>query len=476
MTPRTLRRALGRPLALPLAILGFALALNGCSPSTGRVVARVDGQVISEADFLHAAQSVPAYQLDPSPKGKQALLDELVNRSLAVSEARRRGLDKTPEMAQAMTRARTDVLPQVLYGRVIGGRVRVTEDEARAMWEHQNQEWRIAQIFTFNESQALAAKRKLEHGAAFAQVAQSLSDDRGSGAMGGDLGYLTAGQMPREMENAIGRLKKGQWAGPIKTPIGFYLVQVTDVRPRQRDSFESTRDGLMNLLRQRKERALVLEYVARLKERRHLKSNPEGYAVLAQKWQNRSTADLLQSQGSADALGFTPAEQAMPLEKWDGGGFTIKDFFDVMMQQAGPDRPSLTDDLALKIYVQDQAVNRMILDEARSMGLEADPETHQQLKDREDSYLITRIYETVIVPSSQPSVEELEQLRASLGNLSGNPQAAGLLAQAQQQLFMAKRQKALDEFLARLRREHPPVVDERALAAVPWPVTPKENS
>ena len=63
-----------------------------------------------------------------------------------------------------------------------------------------------------------------------------------------------------------------------------------------------------------------------------------------------------------------------------------------------------------------------------------------------------------------------------MGNLSGDPQAAGKLAQAQQQLFAQKRQQALDELLARLRREHPPVVDERALAAVPWPVPPKETS
>src|SRR5262245_56439808 len=118
MTPRNLRRAPGRPLALPLATLGFALLLHGCSPS-GRVVARVDGKPILESDLVHTARSVPAYTLDPSPQGKRALLDEVVNRRLVVDEARRRGLDKSPEMAQNLSRALEEVLPQVLYDRLV---------------------------------------------------------------------------------------------------------------------------------------------------------------------------------------------------------------------------------------------------------------------------------------------------------------------------------------------------------------------
>src|SRR5262245_44344313 len=122
MTPPILRRAPGRPLALPLATLGLALVLHGCSPSAGRVVARVDGHAILESDLVHAAQTVPAYTLDPTAQGKRALLEEVVNRALVVSEARRRGLDKTPEMAQTIERARAEVLPQLLYNRIVGDR------------------------------------------------------------------------------------------------------------------------------------------------------------------------------------------------------------------------------------------------------------------------------------------------------------------------------------------------------------------
>jgi hypothetical protein len=253
-------------------------------------------------------------------------------------------------------------------------------------------------------------------------------------------------------------------------------VQVTDRRARQREPFDTIRANLMTMLRQRKERALVLDYVQRLKQRRHDRPNAEGYAVLAQKWQNRTTDQLLASQGRPERLGFTPREVAMPLESWDGGAYTIGDFFKDMRSNSSLDRPSALNDVALRLYVGDRAVSRMILDEARTMGLENETETQLQLRDREDSYLITHLFEQVIVPSSQPTPDELERLRTQMGIAKGDSMAAGTLAQAQEQLFAQKRQAALQDLLARLRREHPPSVNERALAAVPWPIPPKENS
>jgi peptidyl-prolyl cis-trans isomerase C len=469
--------AAARPLALPLATLFLVLAvLGGCSPSASRVIAHVGGRDITQDELEHAARQAPAGMIDPSPEGKRVLLDELVSRTLLVDEARRRGYDQGPEMRHVTAASGEEILPQVLYTRLISNRVSVSDDEARALWENQTVEWHISQIFTFDEGDANGVIQQLHRGMPFAQAAVALSKDRDTGLNGGDLGYLTAGQVPREMEAAIRKLKPGQWAGPIQTPVGYYIVMLSDVRPRQREPFESIRPGLENMLRQRKERALVLEYVQRLKERGHLRSHPDAYDVLARKWQNRSTAELYGSMGVPERLGFTPSELAMPLESWDGGAYTLHDFFDELANSTSTQKPSITDDPALHLYVGDRAVSRMILDEARTMGLPNDTETRLQLRDREDSYLITHLFEEVIVPSSQPTPDELERLRTQMGIAKGDSLAAGKLAQAQEQLFAQKRQAALQDLLTRLRREHPPSVNERALAAVPWPVPPKENS
>ena len=480
MKLRLQRPLFGRASALPLAILAFVVTWAGCSPPSGRAVARVGNDDIEAAELVHAAQALPAHTLDPGPDGKRQLLDELVSRSLLVGEAKRRGYDKNPILAQTLNAAREEILPSLLYGRLVGDRVRVTEDEARAIWEHQNEEWRLSQIFCFTEPEARQAAERLRRGTPFATVAMTASRDRQTGSQGGDLGYLTSGQIPREMEEAVRRLKVGQWAGPLHTPVGWYIVQMTDRRPRQRESFEAARENLEAMLRQRKERTLVLAYVSRLKLKRHLTPNQEGYDLLSRKWQNKSGDDLVASRGDPGRLGFTPADLAMPIESWDGGAYTVKDFFSEMISRGGVDCPNNLDDASVHLYVQDRAVSRMIVDEAHAMGLDRDAEMQQRLKDREDSYLITRMYEEVIVPSSQATPEEQEQVRAQLGiqmrSVPPGADTTGLHARFLEQFLQGKRQHVLQEVVAKLRNDHPPKVNERALAAVPWPIAPKENS
>ena len=480
MTFRPRRSLFGRFSALPLAILAFAVTWAGCSPRSGRAVARVGEDTIDADDFVHAAEALPANALDPGPEGKRQLLDELVSRSLLVAEARRRGYDKGPELAQTLSAAREQFLPRLLYDRIVGDRVRVTEEELRAIWERQNEEWRLAQIFSFTEPEARQAAERLRRGTPFATVAQTASRDRQTGQQGGDLGYLTSGQIPREMEEAVRRLQVGQWAGPLHTPVGWYIVQVVDRRPRQREPFAQARENLESMLRQRKERTLVLAYVSRLKQRRHLTPNPQGYELLATKWQNKSGDDLVRSQGDPASLGFTIADLATPIESWDGGAYTVKDLFVEMRQRGGIDRPNNLDDASVHLYVQDRAVSRMIVDEAHAMGLDREPEMRRRLKDREDSYLITRLYEEVIVPSSQVTPADREQLIAQLRTqMQSVPKGAdttGVMARFEEQFLQGKRRQVLDEVVARLRHDHPPKVDERALAAVPWPIAPKENS
>src|SRR5262249_360714 len=157
---------------LVLAVLG------GCSPSQSRVIAHVGSQDITQDEFEHAARLAPAYTIDPSPEGKRALLDDLVSRTLLVAEAKRRGYDKGPEMQHGLSGAGEDVLPQILYTRLVAGRVSVSEDEARALWQHQNEEWHLAQIFTFDERDAKNVVGALERGMPFAQAAVAMSKDR----------------------------------------------------------------------------------------------------------------------------------------------------------------------------------------------------------------------------------------------------------------------------------------------------------
>jgi parvulin-like peptidyl-prolyl isomerase len=72
-------------------------------------------------------------------------------------------------------------------------------------------------------------RARIEAGEAFADVAMEVSQDTGSGANGGDLGWFGRGQMVSEFEEAAFSLEVGELSQPIKTDFGYHLILVDEV-------------------------------------------------------------------------------------------------------------------------------------------------------------------------------------------------------------------------------------------------------
>lgn len=68
---------------------------------------------------------------------------------------------------------------------------------------------------------------------AFADLARKESQDPGSGAQGGDLGFFGRGAMVKPFEDAVFAAKKGDIVGPVQSDFGFHVIQVTDIKPEK---------------------------------------------------------------------------------------------------------------------------------------------------------------------------------------------------------------------------------------------------
>jgi hypothetical protein len=463
-------------VALAAAAFALVLAASGCGVGGERTLATVGERRITVAEFEAAARERPYLSLDPSPETKRALLNELVERALLVAEARQRGFDKGPELAGVRREARETALQEMLYERVITDRVRTTPAEARALWEDQDEQWRISQIFCFTDAEAREVEVQLRAGRPFAEVARRFSRDAATAAVGGDLGNLTAGQLPVSTERAVRASKIGEWRGPLRTPIGIYFIQVTERGARERADFDASREPLEQLLAQRKSRALVLAYIARVKQKAHLRPDSAGLLSLTRNWQNRTPDELLAAGGDPVRLGFTPAELDLPLVRYDGGAYTIRDFFDDFARDPRAEVPPSTRDATLRLYLEDRATGRLLTREAEHYGLDRDPEASGRLRDREESHLVTVLYENVVVPAATLTAAEREEIAAQ-GIIEGDPATReSVLADLEAQRFEAKRQMVLRKLLDTLRERQSPRIDDRVLEAVPWPVPPKEIS
>ena len=268
---------------LALAAL-LLLAALGTEPAraqdTLRAAAVVNDEVVSMLDLaMRTKLAVLSAGLEDSPEVRQRLqpqvLRALIDERLQMQEASRLDMHATDQQVdEAIARIaqqnkttpqafleflqRNGVLPTVLldqiragltWQQVVNNRLRpsvdISDEEVDAMVERiQSQsggtELRVSEIFlAIDNAQQEAdvsatADRLVEQllaGANFEALARQFSQSS-TASLGGDLGWVSEGQLSEELVNVLQGLRPGQVSRPIKTLGGIYLLWLRDQRQR----------------------------------------------------------------------------------------------------------------------------------------------------------------------------------------------------------------------------------------------------
>jgi peptidyl-prolyl cis-trans isomerase SurA len=72
-------------------------------------------------------------------------------------------------------------------------------------------------------------KEQISKGESFADIARAYSEDR-SAANGGNLGWFSSGELNPQLEEALDKMQPGQVSEPIRTPLGWYIIKLENVR------------------------------------------------------------------------------------------------------------------------------------------------------------------------------------------------------------------------------------------------------
>jgi peptidyl-prolyl cis-trans isomerase SurA len=124
-----------------------------------------------------------------------------------------------------------------------GTRLRIGEDQIKATQQRLNAasakpQYEISEVFldasrlggmdaTLKGAQQLVAQ--MQQGAPFPSVARQFSASA-TAAAGGDAGWITAGEMPAEVDTALEQLRPGQLSQPIPVKDGVYIIYLRDKR------------------------------------------------------------------------------------------------------------------------------------------------------------------------------------------------------------------------------------------------------
>src|SRR5439155_884122 len=233
----------------------FVFGQRGFGDGAGRdAVATVNGESIPLARYQQRYQAfMEAYariyrdRFSPELAERlglpQQVVNELIQEALIVQRARAEGLLVTDEELNAQIQAvpafqengRFTLKRYQEYVRRRGLAAAAFENEPRRVHAAHV----LARVPETGGSEAedrARAKvadviRRAKAGEDFAKLAKEASEDPGSASKGGDLGWVGAGELVPQFEQALFALKKGEMSPvPVRSPFGFHAIRVLDVR------------------------------------------------------------------------------------------------------------------------------------------------------------------------------------------------------------------------------------------------------
>ena len=145
-------------------------------------------------------------------------------------------------------------------------RIGVTDKEIRDYYQKYRDTFgdpagRVVQHILVEDTQtAEKAKKKLEQGMPFGDVAEDVSQDSMTAQKDGSLGEVYPGDMLPAFDKAAFALEVGKISAPVKTPFGVHLIRVTDIIPGDQKTLADAKDEIRTILR--KEKALNALYNA----------------------------------------------------------------------------------------------------------------------------------------------------------------------------------------------------------------------
>jgi len=218
---------------------------TGADADSGKVVASVNGQNITESDYENYLR-IRQQQVGPiadKDKEKQIVLDEMIDKALLAQYAAKNKLDQDPEVAALIKRVHEEILAQAVKRKLLKDNP-ITEDDVKKRYEQEVEntnktEYKVRHILVKDESEAKDIIAQLQKGASFNKLAAEKSIDTQSGKSGGELGWINQGMVVPEFFDAVIKMKKGAVSNePVKSDFGWHIIKVEDTRPLKIPTFE----------------------------------------------------------------------------------------------------------------------------------------------------------------------------------------------------------------------------------------------
>jgi peptidyl-prolyl cis-trans isomerase SurA len=304
-------------VALVASLILVTLVGTAMAEVVDRIVAVVNNDVITMSELQNMTKAIEA-QSGIKPTGQDAnemqhkMLESLIDRKLALAEAKRRGVTVSPkEVDEAMERFKkannipddatlvkdlsnsglsfkefkqqiaNQMIQERLVSLVVGSKVMISDADVRRLYNEKFKQGGTSQVHLITlrlpfppgatEAQKEEIKQKAETILSGVKSGESLQEAAGKLSLNPtDAGYVSQSDLDPRLADYLGRLKPKEVI-PVETPSGYQLIQLVNRRAGESRPFEEVAPQIRKMLQQQEMAKYFNEWVKTLRQKAHIK-------------------------------------------------------------------------------------------------------------------------------------------------------------------------------------------------------------
>jgi len=416
---------------LGVGVLAIGLVVSGCggggngapAKSDDRVALRITGREVSLSEFERELNRRVVEEVEPSKRDSVVLAfaNGYVDRLVMGYEATHHPRGDTTGIARQMSDRRRQVIRE-LYREEQLKDVDLSPEKMKQIFDWLGEEVSVRTVMVTTKEEAQKVHDEIKGGMPFEDAVKKYSVDQFSAQNGGQLGWLSYGQIAG-IDDAAYALAVGEISEPVWSRRGWHVIKLEGRRPRQRDSVEQPdyfNDFYGNRLREQRWAEFLDTYWRKLK----VEWNEPGYDLaltLQTDYRDRylektREAFALRDQGKQLDESFTqfprgpepsPEQAAQLVADVGGMPYTVRDAADDLWLTPLDQRPDFTRPHAYRLWLQEKMTERALAHFAETSGFLADPDRRRRLNDALEYEWVERLYNREVFRKAQPTEVDL---------------------------------------------------------------------
>jgi len=354
-------------------------------------LAVIGQKAITSDQFARAfRERVLGTGLPDNGETRRGYLSNLVDDEVLIAQARKNGLDRTPEGLRELRRIRLQELLNAYAEKHVFGHVEVTESDLQEFFWRMNTKVKVRHLYAQTREEADSLYAEVSRGRDFEGMARKVFRDPHMRESGGSLGYVSVDEMDPAFEHAMYVMRPGEISRPVKTVYGYSIINVEDIQRNPfvtESEFLVAKDRIRAFVHRQKNEDAAAEHVALLRAKLGVRFNGDLLARVYASTQHASLRTPVEHQSTAISAGDRQTWLvASTLGRWSAGCV-----IDAMRETPEGQRKWIRTRENLEDFIAGLVVREHMSKLAAKEHLDGGIAYQEKIQHADDTYLLTTL-------------------------------------------------------------------------------------